>query len=47
MLLYCYLKLRKILEDTSKFKIVNIEGGKALNYLIHLEKRIIRLLKSL
>ena len=40
-------KLSKILEDTSKFRIVNIEEGKALNHLIHMEERIIRLLKSL
>ena len=40
-------KLSKILEDTSKFKRVNIEEGKALNHLIHMEERIIRLLKSL
>ena len=31
-------KLCKILEDTSKFKWVNIEEGKALNYLIHMEE---------
>ena len=37
-------KLSKILEDTSKFKRVNVEEGKALNYLIHMEERIIRLL---
>ena len=40
-------KLNKMLEDTSKFKKVNIEEGKALNHLIHMEERIIRLLKSL
>ena len=40
-------KLSKILEDTSKFKRVNIEEGKALNNLIHMEEQIIRLLKSL
>ena len=40
-------KLNKMLEDTSKFKRVNIEEGKALNHLIHMEERIIRLLKSL
>ena len=40
-------KLSKILEDTSKFRIVNIEEGKALNHLIHMEERMIRLLKSL
>ena len=40
-------KLSKILEDTSKFKRVNVEEGKALNHLIHMEERIIRLLKSL
>ena len=44
----CYIsKLSKILEDTSKFKRVNIEEGKALNHLIHMEERIIRPLKSL
>ena len=40
-------KLGKILEDTSKFKRVNIEERKALNNLIHMEEQIIRLLKSL
>ena len=35
-----------MLEDTSKFKRVNIEEGKALNHLIHMEERIIRLLKN-
>ena len=40
-------KLSKILEDTSKFKRVNMEEGKAMNHLIHMEERIIRLLKSL
>ena len=30
-------KLSKIIEDTSKFKGVNIEEGKALNHLIHTE----------
>ena len=39
--------LNKILEDTSKFKRVNVEEGKAFSYLIHTEERIIRLLKSL
>ena len=40
-------KLSKILEDTSKFNRVNVEEGKALNGVIHMEERIIRLLKSL
>ena len=40
-------KLNKMLEDISKFKRVNIEEGKAMNHLIHMEERIIRLLKSL
>ena len=40
-------KLNKMLEDTSKFKRMNIEEGKALNHLIHMEEQIIRLLKSL
>ena len=35
-----------MLEDTSKFKRMNIEEGKALNHLIHMGERIIRLLKS-
>ena len=39
-------KLSKILEDTFKFKRVNLEKGKALDHLIHMEERIIRLLKS-
>ena len=40
-------KLSKILEDTSKLKRVNIEKGKALNHLIHMEEQLICLLKSL
>ena len=40
-------KLNKVLEDTSKFKTVNIEERKALNHLIHMEEQIIRLLKIL
>ena len=43
----CISKLSKILEDTSKFKRVNVEEGKALNHLINMEERIISLLKSL
>ena len=35
------------MDDTSKFKRVNIKQGKALNHLIHMEERIICLLKSL
>ena len=31
-------KLSKILDDTSKFKRVNIDEGKALNHLIHMEE---------
>ena len=40
-------KLSKILENKSKFKWVNVEEGKALNHLIHMEEWIIHLLKSL
>ena len=40
-------KLSKILEDTSKFKRVNIDKGKALNHLIEMEERIIGPFKSL
>ena len=40
-------KWSKILEDTYTFKRVNVEEGKALNHLIHMQERIIRLLKSL
>ena len=40
-------KLNKMFGDTSKFKRVNIEEGKTSNHLIHMEERIIRLLKSL
>ena len=36
-----------MLEDISKFKRVNIEEGKDLNYLIHMEEQIICLLKGL
>ena len=31
-------KLSKILENKSKFKWVNVEEGKALNHLIHMEE---------
>ena len=37
-------KLNKILEDTSKFKREKIEEGKALNHLIYIKERRIRLL---
>ena len=40
-------KLNKTLEDISKFKRVNIEEGKALNHLIHMEEQIILLLQCL
>ena len=33
-------KLSRILKDTGKFKRVDIEEGKALNHLIHMEERI-------
>ena len=36
-----------MIEDASKFKRVNIKERKALNHLIHMEERIMRLLKSL
>ena len=39
-------KISKILEDTSTFKRVNVEEGKALNHLNYMEEQIIRLLKS-
>ena len=42
-----FSKLSKILEDTSKFKRVNVEEGKALNHLIYVEERKISLLKCL
>ena len=38
--------LSSILEDTSKFKRVNIKEGKALNHLIHMEEPMTHLLKS-
>ena len=34
-------KLNKILEDTSKFKRVNMEQGKALNHLIDKQEPMI------
>ena len=40
-------KPSKVVGDTSKFKRVNDEEGKALNHLIQMEERIIRLLRSL
>ena len=38
-------KLSKILQDTTKFKKVNIEKAKALNQLIRMVKETKRLLK--
>ena len=40
-------RLNKILKNTSKFKRMNIEEKEVLNHLIHMEERIVRLLKSL
>ena len=37
----------QILDDTSKFKRLNLEEGKVLNHIIHMEQHIIDLLKSL
>ena len=39
--------LHKIVDNTSKFKRLHVEKGKALNHIIHKEERIINLLKSL
>ena len=39
--------LHKIVDNTSKFKKLRVEKGKALNHIIHKEERIINLLKSL
>ena len=44
---YYISKLSKIVEDTSKFKRVTVEEGKAVKHLIHMEERIICLNKSL
>ena len=41
------LKLNKILKDTSKFEWVNIEEGKDLNHLIHMEEGNTYLIKCL
>ena len=40
-------KINNILQETSKFKKVNIEELKGFNHLIRMEERITRLLKSL
>ena len=41
------LRLSQILDDTSKFKRLHLMEGKVLNPIIHMEQRIIDLLKSL
>ena len=40
-------RLNRILDDTSKFKRLHLEEGKVLNHIIHMEQRIIDILKSL
>ena len=40
-------KMKLILADTSKFKNIQIVNSKVLNHLIHMEKKIVQLLKKL
>ena len=40
-------KMKLTLADSSKFKKIQIDDGKVLNHLIHMENRIVELLKSL
>ena len=43
----CISKLSKILENTSKFKRVNVKQAEDSNHLIYMAKRMISVLKSL
>ena len=40
-------KMKLILADTSKLKKIQIDGSKVLNHLIHMENKIVELLKRL
>ena len=40
-------KMKLILADTSKFKKIQIDDSKVLNHLIHMENKIVELLKRL
>ena len=40
-------RFNRILDDTSKLKRLHLEEGKVLNHIIHMEQRIIDILKSL
>ena len=40
-------KFNRILDDTSKFKRLQLEEGKVLNHIIYMEQCIVDLLKSL
>ena len=40
-------KMKLILADTSKFKNIQIDDSKVLNHLIHMENKIVELLKRL
>ena len=41
----CISKMKLILADTSKFKTIQIDYNKVLNHLIHMENKIVKLLK--
>ena len=43
----CISKVKLILADSSKFAKIEIEDSKALNHLIHMENKIVELLKKL
>ena len=40
------LRLNQILDDPSKFKTFHVEEDKALIHIIHMEERIVNLLKK-
>ena len=40
-------RLNQVLDDTSKLKRIHLEEDKVLNHIIHMERRIIDLVKSL
>ena len=43
----CISKMKLILVDTSKFNKIQIDDSKVLNQLIHMENKIVELLKKL
>ena len=43
----CISTMKLILADTSKFKKIQIDGSNVLSHLIHMENKVVELLKEL